>query len=263
VVAERTFELSDLVVLITGALTGIGRATAVAYARQGANLVVSGRHADVGEQLVQELADFGAPAEFVHADVRFDAEVEELVDRAVAQFGRIDVAVNNAGTEGTPSPITEVTDERYQATFDTNVKGTLFCLKHEFRVMKEQGGGSIVNVSSCFGLMGYPGAALYVGSKHAVAGITKAAALEGVAHGVRVNAVAPGYIRTGMYDRFTGDDTARAAVDAMLPMHRTGTPEEIAEAVRFLGSDGASYVTGHVLVIDGGLMAGGPLPSSS
>ncbi|MFE7313992.1 SDR family NAD(P)-dependent oxidoreductase [Streptomyces sp. NPDC057555] len=255
--------MSDPVVLITGALTGIGRATAVAYARQGANLVVSGRHTDAGEQLVRELTDLGATTEFVRADVRFDAEVKELVDRAVTRFGRLDVAVNNAGTEGTNSPVTEVTDERYQATFDTNVKGTLFCLKHQFRVMREQGSGSIVNVSSCFGLMGYPETALYAGSKHAVAGITKAAALEGATLGVRVNAVAPGFIRTAMYERFTGDDTARTAFDAVLPMHRPGTPDEIAEAIRFLGSDGASYVTGHILLIDGGLMAGGPLLPST
>ncbi|MFE7045013.1 SDR family NAD(P)-dependent oxidoreductase [Streptomyces atratus] len=154
VVEGRTLDVSDPVVLITGALTGIGRATAFAYARQGANLVVSGRHEGVGGQLAGELADLGAPAEFMRADVRFDADVKDLVDRAVARFGRIDVAFNNAGTEGTPGPVTEVTDEAYQATFDTNVKGTLLCLKHEFRVMREQGGGSIVNVSSTFGLMG-------------------------------------------------------------------------------------------------------------
>ncbi|MDH6705641.1 NAD(P)-dependent dehydrogenase (short-subunit alcohol dehydrogenase family) [Kitasatospora sp. MAA19] len=251
--------MSDPVVLITGALTGIGRATAFAYARQGANLVVSGRHEDVGEQLAGELSDLGAPAEFVRADVRFEADVKDLVDRAVARFGRIDVAFNNAGTEGTPAPVTEVTDEAYQAVFDTNVKGTLLCLKHEFRVMREQGAGSIVNVSSGYGLTGYPGAALYVGSKHAVVGITKAAALEGAAHDIRVNAVAPGYTRTAMYDRFTGDDTVRAAVDSALPMHRAGTPEEIAQAVQYLGSDQASYVTGHILLVDGGLLAGGPL----
>ncbi|MFI9275280.1 SDR family NAD(P)-dependent oxidoreductase [Kitasatospora sp. NPDC052896] len=255
--------MSVPVVLITGALTGIGRATALAYARQGANLVVSGRHEDVGEQLARELSDLGAPAEFVRADVRLDADVKDLVDRAVARFGRIDVAFNNAGTEGTPVPVTEVTDQAYQAIFDTNVKGTLLCLKHEFRVMREQGSGSIVNVSSVFGLMGYPGAALYVGSKHAVVGITKAAALEGAAHGIRVNAVAPGFTRTAMYDRFTGDDTVRAAVDSVLPMHRAGTPEEIAEAVQYLGSDKAGYVTGHTLVVDGGLMAGSPLLPST
>ncbi len=173
--------MSDPVVLITGALTGIGRATALAYARQGANLVVSGRHQEMGEQFARELSDLGAQAEFVRADVRFEADVKNLVDRAVARFGRIDVAVNNAGTAGTPGPVTHVTDDDYQATFDTNVKGTLLCLKHEFRVMREQGGGSIVNVSSVYGLMGYPEATLYVGSKHAVVGFTKAAALEGAA----------------------------------------------------------------------------------
>ncbi|OKJ25916.1 SDR family NAD(P)-dependent oxidoreductase [Streptomyces sp. CB01580] len=255
--------MSDPVVLITGALTGIGRATALAYARQGANLVVSGRHEDVGEPFARELSGLGAPTEFVRADVRFEADVKNLVERAVARFGRIDVAFNNAGTEGTTGPVTEVTDEGYQATFDTNVKGTLLCLKHEFRVMREQGSGSIVNVGSVFGLMGYPGAALYVGSKHAVVGITKAAALEGAAHGIRVNAVAPGFTRTGMYERFTGDDSVRDAVDSVLPMHRAGTPEEIAEAVQYLGSDKAKYVSGHVLTVDGGLMAGGPLFPSS
>jgi NAD(P)-dependent dehydrogenase (short-subunit alcohol dehydrogenase family) len=251
--------VSAPVVLITGALTGIGRATAFAYARQGANVVVSGRHQDVGEQLARELGDIGAQVEFVRADVRFDADVMKLVDRAVARFGRIDVAFNNAGTEGTPGPVTEVTDESYQATFDTNVKGTLLCLKHEFRVMREQGGGSIVNISSTFGLMGFPDATLYVGSKHAVTGITKAAALEGAAHGIRVNAVAPGYTQTAMYERFTGNDAARDAVNSVLPLHRAGTPEEIAEAVQYLGSDKASYVTGHILTVDGGLMAGWPL----
>ncbi|MEW2489650.1 glucose 1-dehydrogenase [Streptomyces sp. NPDC048411] len=254
--------MSAPVVLITGALTGIGRATAFAYARQSANLVVSGRHQDVGEQLARELGDLGAQAEFVRADVRFDADVKNLVDRAVARFGRIDVAFNNAGTEGTPGPVTEVTDESYQATFDTNVKGTLLSLKHEFRVMREQDGGSIVNVSSVFGLMGYPDATLYVGSKHAVTGITKAAALEGAAHGIRVNAVAPGYTQTAMYERFTGNDIARDAVSSALPLHRTATPDEIAEAVQYLGSGKASYVTGQVLTVDGGLMAGWPLPGS-
>ncbi|WP_335936568.1 SDR family NAD(P)-dependent oxidoreductase [Streptomyces sp. PTD5-9] len=251
--------MPEPVVLVTGALTGIGRATAFAYARRGASLVVSGRHEDVGERLAGELSALGAPTEFVRADVRFDTEVEDLVDRAVERFGRLDVAFNNAGTEGKPGPVTEVTEEGYQATFDTNVRGTLLCLKHEFRVMRDQGGGSIVNVSSTFGLMGYPEATVYAGSKHAVVGITKAAALEGAAHGIRVNAVAPGYTRTAMYERFTGDDASRDAVDAVLPMHRAGAPEEIAEVVQFLASDRASYVTGHVLPVDGGLLAGGPL----
>ncbi|MDR3083922.1 MAG: glucose 1-dehydrogenase [Streptomyces sp.] len=252
------------VVLITGALTGIGRATALAYARDGADVVVSGRHQDVGEALAEELRSNGGRALFVKADVRHDAEVRNLVDRAVEHFGRLDVAFNNAGTEGKLAPLTAVTDEAYEGTFDTNVKGTLLSLKHEFRAMQAQnGGGSIINVSSVYGLTGYPEFGLYVGSKHAVIGITKTAALEGARHGIRVNAVAPGYTRTGMYERATGSDTVRDAVNSVLPMGRPGTPEEIAAAVQYLGSDKAAYVTGQTLTLDGGLMSGVPLLPSS
>ncbi|MFB9830760.1 SDR family NAD(P)-dependent oxidoreductase [Actinoallomurus acaciae] len=252
--------MASPVILITGALTGIGRATAVAYARAGANVVVSGRHQDRGERLVEELGDLGAQAQFVKADVRFDAEVENLIDRAVERFGRIDVAYNNAGTEGSPGPVTEVTGEAYEATFDTNVRGTLLSLKHEFRVMRRQeGGGSVINASSTYGQMGFPDSTLYVGSKHAIIGITKAAALEGAPHGIRVNVVAPGFTQTAMYERVTGSDAVRGAVNSVLPMHRAGRPEEVAEAVMFLGSDKAAYVTGQTLTLDGGLMAGWPL----
>ncbi|MET4645841.1 glucose 1-dehydrogenase [Streptomyces sp. NBC_01550] len=247
------------VVLITGALTGIGRATALTYARQGADVVASGRHQDAGDALAEELESSGGRALFVRTDVRYDAEVRNLVDRAVERFGRLDVAFNNAGTEGKLTPVTEVTDENYQATFDTNVKGTLLSLKHEFRAMQAQGGGSIINVSSTYGLMGYPDLSLYVGSKHAVIGITKAAALEGAKHGIRVNAVAPGYTQTSMYERATGTGAIRDAINSVLPMGRPGTPEEIAAAVQYLGSDKAGYVTGQTLTLDGGLMAGWPL----
>ncbi|MFJ3645258.1 SDR family NAD(P)-dependent oxidoreductase [Streptomyces murinus] len=247
------------VVVITGALSGIGRATALAYARRGADVVVSGRHPDPGKELTGELEGLGGRALFVQADVRLEEDVSDLVDQAVDRFGRIDVALNNAGTEGRSAPITAVTDDDYAATFDTNVKGTLLSLKHEFRAMREHGGGSIVNVSSVYGRMGYPEVAVYAGSKHAVIGITKAAALEGAAHGIRVNAVAPGFTRTGMYERVTGDDRTREAVNSVLPLHRPGTPEEVADAVLFLGSDRASYITGQTLTLDGGLMAGAPL----
>ncbi|MFR9792968.1 SDR family NAD(P)-dependent oxidoreductase [Streptomyces sp. MB22_4] len=247
------------VVVITGALSGIGRATALVYARLGADVVVSGRHEERGAELARELEGMGARALFVRADVRRDDDVRDLVDRAVDRFGRIDVALNNAGTEGRTAPITAVTDDAYAATFDTNVKGTLLSMKHEFRVMQEHGGGSIVNVSSIYGRMGYPEVSVYVGSKHAVIGFTKAAALEGAAHGIRVNAVAPGFTRTGMYERVTGDDRTRAAVNSVLPLRRPGTPEEVAEAVLFLGSEKAAYITGQTLTLDGGLMAGSPL----
>jgi len=247
------------VVLITGALTGIGRATAVAYARQGANLIVSGRHDDAGADLAKELNNLGAEAEFVRADVRHDQDVASLIDRTLERFGRLDVAFNNAGTEGTPGPVTGITADSYAATFDTNVLGTLLSIKHEFRAMKPQGGGAIINVSSTYGLIGFPDSALYVGSKHAVIGITKAAALEGAPHGIRVNVIAPGFTRTAMYERVTGSDAVRDAVNSVLPLHRAGTPEEIAEAVLYAGSDKASYLTGQTITLDGGLMAGWPL----
>ncbi|MEV6850195.1 glucose 1-dehydrogenase [Actinoplanes sp. NPDC051411] len=248
-----------MAVLITGALTGIGRATAVAYARGGADVVVSGRHPEAGELLVKKLNELGGRAEFFRADVRSDDDLRDLADFTVERFGRLDVAFNNAGTEGVTGPVTGVTDETYAGVFDTNVRGTLLSLKHEFRVMKETGGGSIVNVSSTYGLMGFPDSSLYVGSKHAIIGITKGVALEGAPFGIRVNAVAPGFTQTAMYERVTGADEVRAAVTSVVPMRRAGTPEEIADAVRFLGSDQARYITGQVLTLDGGLMAGWPL----
>ena len=247
------------VVLITGALTGIGRASALAYARQGACLLVSGRHPEAGADLVKELDGLGAQAEFVRADVRHDQDMENLIDRTLERFGRLDIAFNNAGTEGAPGPVTGITSEAYAGTFDTNVLGTLLSIKHEFRAMKPQGSGSIINVSSTYGQMGFPDSALYVGSKHAIIGITKAAALEGAPHGIRVNAIAPGFTQTAMYERVTGSDDVRAAVNSVLPLHRAGTPDEIAEAVLYIGSAKAAYLTGQTLTLDGGLMAGWPL----
>jgi NAD(P)-dependent dehydrogenase (short-subunit alcohol dehydrogenase family) len=241
------------VVMITGALTGIGRATALAFARSGARVVVSGRHADAGEALARELRDTGAEAEFVRADVRHEDEVRDLVDRTVARFGRLDIAVNNAGTEGQPGALTEQTTDAYRAVFDTNVLGTLLSLKHELRVMRLQGSGSIVNLSSIVGHKALPGAPLYVASKHAVEGLTRAAALEGAAFGVRVNAVAPGPIETGMLDRFAGSTDAKAGFVASLPLKRAGTPDEIAQAIMFAASETAAFMTGHILAVDGGM----------
>ena len=166
------------VVLITGALTGIGRATAIAFAREGARVVISGRRDEVGQQLVTELREIGTEAEYWRADVRHDDDVRDLVNKTVTRFGRLDVAVNNAATEGRGGFVTEQTAESYAATFDTNVLGTLLSMKHELRVMLPQGGGSIVNISSAYGSVGASAASVYVGSKHAVEGITKSAALE-------------------------------------------------------------------------------------
>jgi NAD(P)-dependent dehydrogenase (short-subunit alcohol dehydrogenase family) len=240
------------VVLITGALTGIGRATAVAYAKQGANVVVSGRHDVPGKALAEELRSLGAQAEFVNADVRNEEDVQALVDATVDRFGRVDVAVNNAGTEGHVGPITDQTAQTYSATFDTNVLGLILSMKHEVRVMRQQGGGSIVNISSTYGHEGAAGAAVYVGSKHAVEGITKSVALEVAGSGIRVNAVAPGPVDTAMLSRFTGTSENKAALAAQVPQRRIGLPDEIAAAIVFVGSGEASFITGHVLNVDGG-----------
>jgi NAD(P)-dependent dehydrogenase (short-subunit alcohol dehydrogenase family) len=243
------------IVLITGALTGIGRATALAFTEEGAHLVVSGRREEQGAKLVAELRKRGAEAEFVRSDVRREAEIRSLVDKTVARFGRLDVAVNNAGTEGSPGPVTEQTAETYAATFDTNVLGTLLSMKYELRVMVAQGHGSIVNVSSTYGRVGAAGASVYVASKHAVEGLTKAAALEVAESGVRVNVVAPGPIETGMLNRFTGTAAKKAALVAGVPVKRVGTPEEIAQTILFVASDKASFITGASIAVDGGKLA--------
>ena len=248
--------MNTLAVLITGALTGIGRATALAFAREGARIVVSGRRDEAGQALARELRALGVEAEFVNADVRKEEDVRSLIDRTIKRFGRLDVAVNNAGTEGQPGPVTEQTAEGYAATFDTNVLGTLLSMKHELRVMQPQGSGSIVNLSSTFGIRGAAGASVYAASKHAVEGLTKSAALEGAAAGVRVNAIAPGPIETGMLDRFTGSAERKAAFAAGVPVKRLGRPEEIADAIVYLGSDKASYLTGQIIGVNGGKTAG-------
>src|SRR5881409_2690502 len=244
------------VVLITGALTGIGRATALAFAKDGARIVVSGRHEEEGQKLVGELGKLGAEAEFVQSDVRHEDEVRSLVDKTVARFGRLDVAVNNAGTEGKPGAVTEQTAESYAATFDTNVLGTLLSMKHELRVMQAQGGGSIVNTSSTYGHKGAKGASVYAASKHAVEGLTKSAALEAAGSGGRVNAVAPGPTDTDMLDRFTGTADVKASLASSVPLGRVGQPDELARAIVFLASDKASFVTGQVLTADGGKTPG-------
>jgi NAD(P)-dependent dehydrogenase (short-subunit alcohol dehydrogenase family) len=247
--------MNNPVVLITGSLTGIGRATALAFAKDGASVVVSGRRKDAGQALVAELHKLGAKAEFVQADVRHEDDVRSLVDQAVKRFGRLDVAVNNAGTEGRPGPVTEQTAETYAATFETNVLGTLLSMKHELRVMQPQGNGSIINLSSTMGQRGAPGASLYTASKHAVEGLTKAAALEGAVFGVRVNAVAPGPIDTELLNRFTGDADRKAGMIAGVPLKRAGKPDEIAQAITYLASDKASFVTGQILGVNGGKTA--------
>lgn len=241
------------VVLVTGALTGIGKATATAFAKEGARLVISGRNEEKGQALAKELRSFGSEVEFIKADVRFEKDVQNLVEKTVKQFGRLDVAVNNAGTEGTPGPIIEQTPETYAETFDTNVLGVLLSMKHEIRAMSKTSAGSIINISSVVGKKGFPGASVYVASKHAVEGLTKAAALEVAGTGIRVNNVAPGPIETDMIHRFAGDNVP--ALAEANPSKRLGRPEEIAEMVLFLASDKAPYITGQTFGVDGGMLA--------
>ncbi|WP_426437515.1 SDR family NAD(P)-dependent oxidoreductase [Bradyrhizobium genosp. P] len=243
------------VVLITGALTGIGRATAIAFAGEGATVVISGRRETEGKTLEAELRRLGAEAVFVAADVRHEDDVRRLVDQTMARFGRLDVAVNNAGTEGESGPLTEQTPDSYAAMFDTNVLGTLLSMKHELRVMQPQGAGSIVNISSTMGERGAANLALYTASKHAVEGLTKSAALEAAAFGVRVNAVAPGPTETAMLDRLTGTPDKKAAFYAAVPLKRGARPEEIAAAVTFIASEKAAFITGQIVRVNGGKTA--------
>jgi NAD(P)-dependent dehydrogenase (short-subunit alcohol dehydrogenase family) len=244
------------VVLITGALTGIGRATALAFAREGANLVVSGRRDEAGQALAAELRALAVRAEYVRADVRNEADLRNLVDQTLQRFGRLDVAVNNAGTEGQSGPVTDVSADTFEATFATNVRGTLLALKHEMRAMSKQGSGSIVNLSSIAGHVGMAGASVYTASKHAIEGLTKSVALEGAAAGVRVNAVAPGPVATEMLDRFVGgDQEAKTGFLSTIPAKRAATAEEIAQTIVFLASDKARYLTGQIVTVDGGYTA--------
>jgi NAD(P)-dependent dehydrogenase (short-subunit alcohol dehydrogenase family) len=244
--------MSNPVVLITGALTGIGRAAAIAFARKGAKVVVSGRRDEAGQALVKELRALGSEAEFINADVRKEADVRALVDKTIARFGRLDVAVNNAATEGQVGPITDQTAESFAATFETNVLGVVLSMKHEVRVMQAQKSGSIINISSTYGHAGAAGASIYVGAKHAVEGITKSVALEIAKSGIRVNAVAPGPTDTGMLTRFTGTAENKAALATTVPMGRLGLSEEVADGIVFIASDEARFITSHVLNVDGG-----------
>jgi NAD(P)-dependent dehydrogenase (short-subunit alcohol dehydrogenase family) len=247
--------MNTQVVLITGGLSGIGRATAFAFANEGARIVVSGRRDEEGQELVSEIREKGVEAEFVRADVRREEDVRNLIDKTVEWYGRLDVAVNAAGTEGVPGPVMEQTSGSYAATFDTNVLGTLLSMKHELRVMLPQRTGSIVNISSTYGHIGAPGASVYSASKHAVEGLTKSAALEAAGTGVRVNVIAPGPIETAMLNRFTKTDERKAGLVSAVPLKRVGKPEEVAEAIVFISSDKASFITGASYLVDGGKTA--------
>lgn len=247
--------MSHPVVLITGATAGIGRATALAFAARGARLVCSGRNAAAGETLLSELRKMGAEADFLPADISREDDVTRLVAHAVERFGQLDIAVNSAGTEGAPGSIVEQSVESYTTIFDANVLGTFLCMKHELRAMIPRKRGAIVNLSSTMGSRGNPRNPMYVASKHAVEGLTKSAALDAIRSNVRVNAVAPGPIDTGMLERIAGGADRIAGVAASIPAGRIGTPEEVADAILFLSSDQSSYITGQILQVNGGKTA--------
>ncbi|MEJ0052448.1 MAG: glucose 1-dehydrogenase [Methylovirgula sp.] len=247
--------MDNPVVLITGALTGIGRATALAFASEGAHVVVSGRRDEAGTELAAELHRLSGDSLYIHADVSSEANVERLINEAHTRFGRIDVAVNNAGVEGRLGPLIDQTVDSYSSTFGTNVLGTILSLKHELLVMRAQGHGNIINISSTLGHKAAPGTSIYAASKHAIEGLTKVAALEAATFGVRVNAIAPGPVETEMLHRFAVTRERRDAMLAGVPLKRAGMAEEIAQAILFIASDKAAFVTGHIFAVDGGRSA--------
>ena len=245
------------VALVTGAASGIGRATALAFAREKARVVVSDVHVDHGEETARMIGDSGGQAVFVKTDVSLETEVEALVARAVETWGRLDCAHNNAGVEREyTDPDMRYSEETWSRTIDTNLKGVWLCMKYELREMQKQGDGAIVNTSSVAGLVGVPEQPIYVASKHGVAGITKAVALEYADKGIRVNAVCPGLVRTRLMEQIhQAHPELESEQDQWQPIGRVGTPEEIAEAVIWLCSDKASFVVGHTMVVDGGMTA--------
>jgi len=248
--------LKDKVALVTGGTSGIGRATAIAYAQQQAKVVVVGRRMDEGEETVRLIKEAGKEAIFVQADVTKEADVKAMVDKAVGVFGRLDIAFNNAGAVGENPSLIEQTEAEYDRTMNVNVKGVWLSMKYEIAQMLKQGSGSIVNMASAVGFVAYPIQPLYAASKHAVVGLTKAGALQYAKAGIRINAVAPAAIETDMLEAATGgQDEVKAYITGLHPIGRIGTPLEVANAVLFLSSDMASFTTGTTLMVDGGFVA--------
>jgi NAD(P)-dependent dehydrogenase (short-subunit alcohol dehydrogenase family) len=243
----------DKVVIVTGASSGIGRATALAFAQEGAKVIVSDIKEEEGLAFVEEIKKAKGEAFFIKCDVSSEEQVKNLIDKTIEKYGRLDCAYNNAGVEGSPSTTVECSTENWDKTININLRGVWLCMKYEIPAMLKFGKGSIVNCSSVAGLVGFETIPAYVASKHGVIGLTETAALEFAKKNIRVNAVCPGVIHTPMLERFTrGDENAMAAQD---PMGRVGRPEEIADSVLWLCSDKSSYVTGQSIAVDGGWVA--------
>lgn len=254
-------ECDGKVALVTGGTSGIGRETSLLFARKGARVVVAGRRETEGNATVDLIRRAGGEGTFIRADVSRASEVETLVEKTVAAFGGLDYAFNNAGIEGRWVPIVEQTEEEWDQTIDINLKGTWLCLKYELRQMLKQGrGGAIVNNSSIAGFISSQGTAIYSASKHGVLGLTKAAAMEVGRNGIRVNAVCPAAIETAMADRLFGAPEVKKKSLTFYPMNRFGESSEVAEAVVWMCSSAASFMTGQSLVLDGGFLAGPNVP---
>lgn len=246
----------EKVALVTGSATGIGRATALEFARQGARVVVADINIDGGKATVRDIQADGGEALFVRTDVSKLSDVEALVRQTVDTFGQLDCAFNNAGILGELAATFELAEANWDRVMAVNLKGIWLCMKYEIRQMLQHGGGAIVNTSSLFGLVGAANVSAYVASKHGVSGLTKAAALECAQQGIRINAICPGTTRTPMLDSVVqGDPQVEADFIALEPTGRLALPEEIAAAVLWLCSDAASFVTGHMMSVDGGRTA--------
>ncbi|MGA6991972.1 MAG: SDR family oxidoreductase [Nitrososphaeraceae archaeon] len=244
------------VAIVTGGNSGIGRATAIAIAKEGAKVTIAGRRVKEGEETVRLIKEAGSEGIFVKTDVANENDVRSLVERTVETYGRLDYAFNNAGIEQTMAPLAEQTVEEFDQIMNINVRGVWLSMKYEIPVMLKSGGGAIVNNSSVAGIMGFPQMAIYIASKHAVLGLTKSAALEYAKSGIRINSIAPGGVDTDMVERLTEDDKQwRETLTSMHPIGRLSNPEEIANAVVWLLSNSASFVLGHTLLVDGGVVS--------
>ena len=244
------------VAIVTGGSSGIGRATAVALAKQGVKVTVAARRAKEGEETIRLVKEAGSDGIFVKTDVANENDVKSLVEKTVKQYNRLDYAFNNAGIEETMTPLVDQTSDIFDQIMNVNVKGVWLCMKYEIPEMIRTGGGAIVNMSSGAGVIGYPQQPIYIASKHAVLGLTKSAALEYAKSGIRINAIAPGVIETEMFERVAEDDKQLIeSLKSITPIGRIGDPQEIANAVVWLLSDKASFVLGHTLLVDGGAVS--------